>query len=307
MKMSNIYSEIFMSMQGEGKKTGTPGPWVRFFGCNFNCDGFGQDDPSDPTTYKLPYKDIDITNIDMVEDLPIFEYGCDSSYSWSKKFKHLMCTDTSEGMAKEVIKVMSNQYNPKGLFKHPVSKVSQHLHFTGGEPLLKRNQKIIVEMMEYLISIDNYPKYITIETNGTQILTEQFKDFWNSQESRANHKLFFSVSPKLFNVSGEMYGFRPEVVKSYMLNMYDAYPNDRITGQLKFVVNNSEECWKELQSKVDIVNSTILEEWPVYLMPVGATKEQQEDVSDLADKIVANGYNLSARVHCYIWGNKIGT
>lgn len=54
-------SEIFPSFQGEGPNTGKPCLWVRFFGCNLRCDGFGQQNPTDPSTYELPYKDLDIS------------------------------------------------------------------------------------------------------------------------------------------------------------------------------------------------------------------------------------------------------
>ena len=43
-----LYSEIFRSIQGEGIYTGVPTVWLRMFGCNLECNGFGQDDPTDP-------------------------------------------------------------------------------------------------------------------------------------------------------------------------------------------------------------------------------------------------------------------
>ena len=33
------YSEIFHSIQGEGHYTGVPTTWLRFFGCNLECNG----------------------------------------------------------------------------------------------------------------------------------------------------------------------------------------------------------------------------------------------------------------------------
>ena len=44
-------------------------------------------------------------------------------------------------------------------------------------------------------------------------------------------------------------------------------------------------------------------------MPVGATEESQskDHVSRIAEQTMDRGYNVSARVHCYIWGNQIGT
>ena len=83
------YSEIFHSFQGEGTKTGTSCAWIRFFLCNLQCDGFGQKDPTDPSTYVLPYQNFDVSSIKRIEDLPVWEYGCDSSYTWAKKYRHL--------------------------------------------------------------------------------------------------------------------------------------------------------------------------------------------------------------------------
>ena len=50
------YSEIFHSIQGEGQYTGVPTAWIRFFLCNLQCNGFGQKDPTDPSTYELPFE-----------------------------------------------------------------------------------------------------------------------------------------------------------------------------------------------------------------------------------------------------------
>ena len=83
MQKEYHYSEIFYSVQGEGRYTGIPTAWLRFFLCNLQCDGFGQKDPTDPKTYKLPYKEINVDLIKRVEDLPVWKYGCDSSYSWA--------------------------------------------------------------------------------------------------------------------------------------------------------------------------------------------------------------------------------
>ena len=97
-----LYSEIFRSIQGEGHYTGVPTAWLRFFGCNLQCNGFGQENPKDPSTYKLPYEQIDVTNITSVEELPVFKYGCDSSYSWSKKFAKIQKKGTPEEVAEKL-------------------------------------------------------------------------------------------------------------------------------------------------------------------------------------------------------------
>ena len=79
------YSEIFFSFQGEAELAGKPAVWLRFFGCNLNCHGFGQKNPTDPSTYVLPYESFDVSTVNHVNDLPVWKTGCDSSYSWSIK------------------------------------------------------------------------------------------------------------------------------------------------------------------------------------------------------------------------------
>ena len=96
------YSETFYSAQGEGQYVGIPSLWMRFFLCNLQCNGFGQKDPTDPSTYELPYETIDIKHIDNVFDLPVFEKGCDSSYTWSKRYKHLNTDKTVEEAVDEL-------------------------------------------------------------------------------------------------------------------------------------------------------------------------------------------------------------
>ena len=50
--------------------------------------------------------------------------------------------------------------------------------------------------------------------------------------------------------------------------------------------------------------------FPVYVMPVGARKEQQEDsnvVGKIANRAIQQGYHVSGRLHAVLWGNGIGT
>ena len=84
------YSEIFSSIQGEGKYCGTPTVWLRFHGCNLKCEGFGQKNLDDRSTWELPYLDFDVSTIKRLEDLPVWHTGCDSSYSFAKKFMKLI-------------------------------------------------------------------------------------------------------------------------------------------------------------------------------------------------------------------------
>ena len=291
------YSEIFYSIQGEGHYTGVPTAWLRFFLCNLQCNGFGQIDPTNPDTYELPFEDFDVTTVKRVEDLPVWEKGCDSSYTWAKKFKGLMGQETPTVLASKIVDAIKTESNPEGKFLHPVSKQHQHMCFTGGEPLMATGQMAVVGIYNTLKEQDNLPGSMTFETNGTQRLRDPFIDWVNSIDT----EVFFSCSPKLFTVSGEKAdkAIKPEIVAEYH-KLSKA-------GQLKFVVGPKEREWDEMEEAVEKFRSAGVD-WPVWIMPTGAREQEQTaSAGDVAQKAFKRGYNVAARVHVYLFGNKIGT
>ena len=78
-------SEIFYSAQGEGRFIGVPSVFLRTFGCNFTCGGFGM---SDRTQMSTEREFIDPTKYRIYEDLPLVNTGCDSYASWDPRFKN---------------------------------------------------------------------------------------------------------------------------------------------------------------------------------------------------------------------------
>ena len=291
-----LYSEIFRSIQGEGVYTGVPTVWLRLFGCNLECNGFGQKDPTDPSTYILPYQEIDLTDISVPEQLPVFSYGCDSSYSWSRRFKKIQRKGTSEEVANELYQLMYDNRT--------------HVAFTGGEPLMKAGQKNIVGVMNTLadnFTVDNHRGYITnvtFETNGTRFIEDVLRDEILARQNTT--EFFFSVSPKIWSTSGEKDRICPEIVKGY----YDArntVPSNS-SGQLKFVCNGTNDSWNEIEDAIKQFKDAGVK-WPIGIMPVGATEESQNEdiVAVIAEETMDRGWNVAARVHCYIWGNQIGT
>ena len=302
------YSEVFNSIQGEGYYTGKWTLWVRFFLCNLQCDGFGQDEPTKPDTYDLPYKNFDAKSVNRVEDLPVWDKGCDSSYTWSKKFKHLMGRASAAEILQKIKDTAINDSNPKGGFYHPISKQTAHLCITGGEPLMKHAQTCVIEMNEAW-HWDDKPSCITWETNGTQALLPQFKEMLHNR-GIWTIPVFFSVSPKLWTVAGEKRekAIKPDIVKEYYDIAYQVNQNTgHATGQLKFVMGPRKEQWEELEEVLAMFRSVGID-WPVYIMPVGATVEEQETSAGEVAKIAyERGYNVSGRLHCYLFGNAIGT
>lgn len=283
------YSEIFgQTFQGEGAYTGRPTAWLRVWGCNFECAGFGQEQPDKPETYDLDYLKIDPAEYKSMEALPVFHRGCDSSYSWAKKFAHLAHQNTAAVICDEIEAVL-----PHGKFLHPTSKQWHHMAFTGGEPMM--SQTAIVDVMENFAARDNTPRFVTIETNGTQKPRPAFENLFTNHEG----ELFWSVSPKLY-LSGELWA---NAIKPEVLAHYKAISDH---GQLKFVSNGTDRAWDEVARATDLYREAGIN-WDVWIMPVGADREMQEShQARIAEQAVERGYSVSARVHTWVFGNVIG-
>lgn len=286
-KLSEIFGDTF---QGEATYAGIPTIWIRWWACNFTCAGFGQSHlPKEQ--WIDPYADIDIEKYKTVEELPVFPIGCDSGYSWSKKFSHLAQKRTPEEITTKLRSFLTG-----GTFQHPKSKQWTHMAFTGGEPMI--SQSATAEVMEQFHRENDVPKFVTIETNGTQLIRAPFMNFF-SDTSKFPGELFWSVSPKL-STSGEQWSqaIKPDIVKQYA-NLSNA-------GQLKYVGDGSNQNWDEIEKATEEYRKVGVE-FPVWVMPVGATREEQEDIQAMvAEGAITRGYNVAARLHCWVFGNVVG-
>lgn len=292
-------SELFYSFQGEAQYAGKPSAWIRFFGCNLECNGFGQEDPTNPATYVLPYQTFDVASIKRVEDLPVWHYGCDSSYSWSAKYKHLVHDYQAEDIADKLMDMMKHPTNPEGLWAHPITGMDTQLCFTGGEPMMW--QKAMVAVVDEFRKRNNLPKLVTIETNATQ----KIQPFTQEMIDYSGIDFHFAMSPKLFTVSGEKDVVKPDIIASYIRAGY--------SHVIKFVVNGTKECWEEVDEAVAKIKEYTFKNYSTknvefWVMPVGATKDQQEEeqVADISIEAMKRGFNVATRNHCYVFGNVIG-
>ena len=221
---------MFYSLQGEGRYVGVPSLFLRLFGCNFECRGFGQDrDKSKWIPHDMMPHNQEHPDVKVLEDLPVPHVGCDSSFSWGKKWGHLASNDDIDTIIKKMDD-MVNWYGRKGPASPIAGDLSQcllqddgvHLVLTGGEPLLKGFQQGVFDLMTHP---DLKTRFVTIETNGTQIFSPydyckdgyMFPDHHRKFGVNKNAGITWSVSPKLSN-SGEKWeeAIRPEALASYL-------------------------------------------------------------------------------------------
>jgi 7-carboxy-7-deazaguanine synthase len=278
-------AELFYSIQGEGRYMGVPSVFLRTFGCNFKCAGFGmpagqlstEADTIAIQHEKIPYKNY--------EDLPLVSTGCDSYASWHPSFK-----DTSPMLTIDAIASRCSSILPGG------SWGDTHLVITGGEPLLGW-QRSYPELLTHPTMSDL--KEITFETNGTQELSASFYNFlrgWVSQDP--TREITFSVSPKI-STSGEAHdeAIKPKVVCEY---------EDVGTTYLKFVVAHDTDI-AEIESVVEEYRAEGFKGY-VYLMPCGGV----ENVYALNNRAVAEmamkkGWRYSDRLQVPLFKNEWGT
>ena len=289
-------SEIFYSAQGEGRFVGVPSVFLRTFGCNFTCAGFGCGPGEKSVEADNVAKNIHLYK--NFTDLPLVNTGCDSYASWHPAFKDLSPSYDIADLATHITDLTPNrrwiQDNGNDV----------HLVITGGEPLLGW-QRAYQELLEHprMADLQN----ITFETNGTQELQPKFRHYllnWtlNSKlnpkgERRGYNNLTFSVSAKL-SASGERWedAIRPEIVASYQ---------DIGQTYLKFVVE-TEEHFAEVERAVEEFRRGGFT-GQVFVMPQGGvvTPYAQNRVK-VADWALSKGYNYSPRLHVDLWGNGWG-
>ena len=287
--MSKIkIAELFYSIQGEGRYMGVPSVFLRTFGCNFKCAGFGM------PRGEVSHEAIDIAathtmieSFQKYEDLPLVSTGCDSYASWMPEFKDLSPMLTTDAIADRITEII-----PFGEWR------DEHLVITGGEPLLGW-QRAYPDLL-------NHPKMkglkeLTFETNGTQKLTAEFKNYlieWQMPKIDFTPEVTFSVSAKL-SCSGEERheAIRPDVVCEYQ-EVGNTY--------LKFVIATEEDAEEALET-VDIYRSEGFT-GHVYLMPVGGVESvyamNNRRVADFAMK---NGLRYSDRLQVPLFKNEWGT
>ena len=283
--MSKIkIAELFYSIQGEGRYMGVPSVFLRTFGCNFKCAGFGM--PRGELSTQADQLAIiqEVTPFKKYEELPLVSTGCDSYASWHPSFKELSPMLTSDAIAERIAEILPfNEW------------LDEHLVITGGEPLLGW-QRAYPDLLDHPKMAGL--KEITFETNGTQKLTLEFKNYLIEWARWKNREITFSVSAKL-PCSGEKWkeAILPEIVCEY----------EQVgTAYLKFVIATEEDRDYALKAVSEYRAAGF--KGHVYFMPVGGV----ESVYNLNAKSVAlmamqQGLRYSDRLQVPLFKNEWGT
>ena len=266
---------------------GVPSVFLRTYGCNFKCAGFGmpkgelssEREAVNPKDYKE------------YGTLPLVSTGCDSYASWDPRFKHLSPSRDVDTIVSDIMELLP--------FKE---WREEHLVITGGEPLLGW-QRAFPELLSHP-SMHGL-REITFETNGTQPLSAEFSkylDEWYWHEDRLHpgfeREVTFSVSAKL-SCSGEKAedAIKPSVVASYQ-DVGHVY--------LKFVIATEEDA-DEALAAVELYRGAGFT-GHVYFMPVGGVESvyhlNNRTVADLAMK---NGVRYSDRLQVPLFKNAWAT
>ena len=278
-------SEIFYSAQGEGRFVGVPSVFLRTFGCNFTCAGFGCA-PGERSTEA----DTVATQVHLYKDfvsLPLVNTGCDSYVSWHPAFKNFSPSLDTEELVKRLTALTPNNH----WIQNNGNNV--HLVITGGEPLLgwQRSYEDLLNH-DHMMDLEN----LTFETNGTQDLHPKFADYLNMW-NKTGRELTFSVSPKL-SASGESW--------------YDAIKPDTVceyetvgTVYLKFVIETPAHMEEVDQAVTEYRQNGFA--GVVYVMPQGGVVVPYEkNRVNVADWALQRGYYYSPRLHVDLWGNGWG-
>lgn len=276
-------AELFYSLQGEGQYLGVPSIFLRVFGCNFQCAGFGmargvlsgERDAIDPSQYTS------------YNDLPLVHTGCDSYASWDPRFKKLSPMMSIPSIVDKIQELL-----PEGRFSR-----DKHLILTGGEPLLGW-QRSYIDLFEEIANRKMNLTHVTFETNGTQPLSQTLKNYIFDN---AQLDITFSVSSKLPS-SGEKWedAIKPDIIDEY-------YHHSKLT-YFKWVVSDQEDYHDVLRAIEEYSSVCNMNDVPVYLMPAGGTTMVYDrNEKWVAEMCMKHGWRYTPRLQVQLWKNAWGT
>ena len=282
--MSNIkISELFYSIQGEGRYMGVPSVFLRTFGCNFTCAGFGM--PKGQVSKEVEDIAARVHYYDDYKKLPLVSTGCDSYASWDPRFKHLSPVRPTDDIVDDIMAMLPHN-----------RWMDEHLVITGGEPLLGW-QRAYPDLLsnEKMRSL----KEITFETNGTQELSQDLSIYLQQWKiNREKNALTFSVSPKL-SISGEKW---EEAICPSIIRQYESIG----FVYLKFVIASKEDAVEADKAVQEFRTGGF--RGPVYFMPCGGVESVYNlNAKNVAIEAMNRGYRYSDRLQVPLFKNEWGT
>ena len=282
--MANLkISELFYSIQGEGRYMGVPSVFLRTFGCNFTCAGFGM--PKGQVSKEVEDIAARVHYYDDYKKLPLVSTGCDSYASWDPRFKHLSPMRSTDNIVDSIMDMLPHN-----------RWMDEHLVITGGEPLLgwQRSYPELLsnEKMRAL-------KEITFETNGTQELSQDLSIYLQQWKiNREKNALTFSVSPKL-SISGEKWedAICPSIIRQYETVGF---------VYLKFVIATKDDALEADKAVQEFRTGGF--RGPVYFMPCGGVESVYSmNAKNVAIEAMNRGYRYSDRLQVPLFKNEWGT
>ena len=276
-------SELFYSIQGEGRYMGVPSIFLRTYGCNFTCGGFGM--PKGEMSRERDVIAIKAEDYTDYKSLPLVSTGCDSYASWDPRFKHLSPVIATDSIVDSIMDILPHK-----------RWMDEHLVITGGEPLLGWQRAypdlLSNEKMRGL-------KEITFETNGTQELSQDLTVYLQQWKiNREKNALTFSVSPKL-SISGEKWeeAICPSIIRQYETVGF---------VYLKFVIATKEDALEADKAVKEFRNGGF--RGPVYFMPCGGVESVYNmNARNVAIEAMNRGYRYSDRLQVPLFKNEWGT
>lgn len=293
------WSEVFISLEGEGPYTGTPTVYVRFTGCNFTCSKFNNPYNLNTSHHSiLGFNPKDYSNI---YEIPVIEHGCDSQYSWNPEFSHMWITGDENQLAQEIVSKL-----PNGKWVHPKTGQPVIFSITGGEPML--TSKKLPSLLDHPLMEDC--RVILFETNGSVPIHPTCLEYlqnWVSQP-REHRYVIFSNSPKLSS-SGEPRdkAIRPEIIWPQL--SLGPWREGVVEQYFKFVCANETDL-NEVEDVMEIYyqNNAVMAGAGVYIMPMACTYQQQDAIAaSLADLCIQRGYRFCIRLQNVLWANTVGS
>lgn len=189
---------------------------------------------------------------------------CDTPYSWDWERY-----DKNEESHKESVSDVAEALTQLG---------SNRIIITGGEPMLQQRH---FPLLKHLTGMQ-----IDVETNGTRMPTQDVIDVVD----------LFCVSPKLKHAGDS----RDKRIKVDVIQKFG-----ELARQGKAIFKFVAECEDDFDEIKEFIEIGNLPDSSVWIMPEGSSfASQLENMRELCDAILDEGWNLSPRLHVLIWGSE---